>query len=145
MRISLKLDHPAYGVFKDTAHLPRSDPRVDTEVPVEAYFFLYTDSSVDIISTDTLARMGYEKDSLLEVSTEGRKLFREARMSLKGAIFANLRAIDPTTQIATYTSSLMYVATCGRNHLSDRTVEALGLGGHNSLGDLLPLYIPHNV
>ena len=66
-------------------------------------------------------------------------------MSLKGAIFANLRSIDPTTQKTTYTSSLVYVADGGRNHLSAQTVERLGLRSNKSLGDLLPLYIPRNV
>ena len=140
-RLFLQLDHQAYSVFKHTAHKPRYDPLANSEEPVEAYFYVSTDSSVDLINLDTLARMGFQKESLLEASSKGRKLFREANMSLKGALFAEIRSIDPTTQTASYTSSLVYVADCERNHLSAQTGEALGLRNDKSLGDLNPLYI----
>ena len=145
VRVSIKLNSHAYGVFRATAHLQRSlDPLVDIQQPIKVYMFTYTDSSVDLITTETLARMGYTVESLMEVSTEGRNLFRDARLYLKGAIFATIRVVNPTSQRATYSRSLVYVADCGRNHLSRQTVEALGLRGNVSLGDLMPLYIPRN-
>ena len=138
----MRLDHRAYNIFRHTANKPRSGPLANPEEPVEAYFYVSTDSSVDIINLDTLNRLGFLKESLIEPSREGKNLFREANMSLKGAIFAELRFIDPTTQNASYTSSLVYVADCDKNHLSASSVDALKLRTDKSLGDLNPLYIP---
>ena len=147
-RLFLQLDHQAYNVFQHTARKPRYNPLAPPEEPVEAYFHVSTDSSVDMIILNTLAtlaRMGFLKESLFEASSEGRKLFREANMSLKGALFAEIRSIDPTTQVASYSSSLVYVADGERNHLSAQTGEALGLRKVKSLGDLNPIYIPRNI
>ena len=145
VRISLKLDEEAYGIFHHTASKPRSHPMVDTERPVEAFFFTSTDSAIDLITTDTLARMGIQENSLLEVSTEGRELFREANMSLKGAFFTNLRSIDPIAQIPMYTNSLVNVADGENNHLSQQTIHNLELRKNTSLGDMLPLYFPRDI
>ena len=92
-RLFLRLDHHAYNTFHLTAKKPRYNPLATPEEPVEAYFHVCTgattrDSSVDIITLDTLDRLGFLKDSLIEPSSEGRKFFREANMSLKGALFA---------------------------------------------------------
>ena len=143
-RVCMRLDNKAYDIFRRTANKPWSGPLAHPERTVEAYFYVTTDSSVDIINLDTLNRLGYLKESLIEPSREGRNLFREANMSLKGAIFAELGFLYPTTQNASYTSSLVYVADCDKNHLSASSVDALKLRTDKSLGDLNPLYIPNN-
>ena len=143
-RLCMRPDREAYDIFKHTATLPRTNPLANSEGQVEAYFYVSTDSSVDVINLDTLNRIGILQDSLIAPSREGRRLFREANMYLKGAIFAELKSIDPTTQSAMYTSSLVYVADCDRNHVSASTVAALGLRNDKSLGDLNPLFLPIN-
>ena len=146
--LAMRLDLHAYDTFRSNAKMPRYCHLDGPEESVEAYFHVCTDSggsSVDIINLDTLTRLGYSTKCLIEPSIEGRKFFREAGMSLKGALFVELRNIDPNSQAATYTSSLMYVAACKRNHLSLQTSEALNLRQDQSLGDLNPVNLPQNL
>ena len=147
--LAMRLDFHAYDSFRsDAAKTPRYCHLEGPAESVEAYFHVCTDSggsSVDIITVETLTRFGYDTKSLIESSLAGRKIFREAGMPLKGALFVELRHIDPTSQVATYTSSLMYVAACKRNHLSLQTAEALNLRQDQSLGDLNPVTLPQNL
>ena len=145
--ITLKADLNSYNVFRETATFPQSiDPQVGFHACVDTFMFTNAGSDVDIITTETLRRMGYNVTSLLEVSDEGHNLFRQAHVTLMGALFVKIGVINPATRRGTYTKSLVYVADTQteRNHMSTQTVENLGLRG-TAGGDLMRLYIPRNV
>ena len=112
--------------------------------PVETYYYTYTNSSLDIITVDTANRLSVLQSSLIQPSRMGLVLFEVSEMPLKGALLAKWGYIDPITQSATSTSSLVYVADCEHNHVSTSTVEALRVRKDNTLGTMLPLYVPMN-
>ena len=144
MKFGLTLDEEAYNIFRDSVPPPRHNYMSIPGEPVESYYASYTLSSLDIITTNTANRLGVLQSSLIPPSRMGLVLFRVAEMPLKGALFGKWTYINPTTQSATCTSSLVYVADCENNHVSNSTVEALQVRKDNTMGRLLPLYAPMN-
>ena len=144
VKLSMKLDEEAYHTFRHTVPRPRNNYMYVPGEPVETYFYTYTNSSLDVITVDTANRLSILQSSLIQPSAAGLVLFEVSEMPLKGALLAEWGYIDPITQSATSTSSLVYIADCEDNHVSTSTMEALGVRKDNSLGTMLPLYLPMN-
>ena len=147
VHVTMRADSSSYNLFRETSIFPQSMNRqVLFPDCVDVTMFTTHNSDVDIITTDTLRKMGYDLEGLLEVSNEGRNLFRRANIKLMGAMFVNIGLISPAARRFTFTKSLVYVARTRteKNHMSSLTVEILGLRGLVG-SDLLNVYIPKDL